>query len=63
MSKSIRLPVPIPEYGVGASEVDHPEKRDFDQRIPRANTRPASSELTDRIQVWVNEGGAGGEVG
>jgi hypothetical protein len=62
MSKSIRLPVPLPEYGAGAREADHPEKQAFDQGIPTSNTRPVSSELADRIQIWVNEGGAGGEV-
>ncbi len=62
MSKSIRLPVPFPECGVGACEADHPEKHAFDQRIPTSNSRPASTELADRIQIWVNEGGAGGQV-
>ena len=62
MSKSIRSPEPLTEYGVGSCEAEHPEIRAFDQRIPIASTRSAGSELADRIQIWVNEGGAGGEV-
>ena len=62
MSKSIRSPEPLIEYGVGAYEVDHPEKHAFDQRVRISNARPVRSELADRIQIWVNEGGAGGEV-
>ena len=63
MNKSIRLPAPHPGYCVDACTPDHPETLAFSQRIPMANARPASSELVDRIQIWVNEGGAGGEVG
>ena len=33
-----------------------------DPRLPLIGSIHASSELNERIEIWINEGGAGGEV-
>ena len=45
---------------------DLPETHPQDRGAPVGTTRPAKGKATknvhERIEVWVNEGGAGGEV-
>jgi hypothetical protein len=38
------------------------KKSDFGPCTSTANTRPVNGDLLDRIQIWMNEGGAGDDA-
>ena len=59
MNKSLWLQSPSDEDK--AAPVEH-EKRGFNQFTSTANTRPVNGDLLDRIQIWMNEGGAGDDA-
>lgn len=59
MNKSLRLQTPSDEDKAALAD---PEKRVFRQCTSAANTRPVNGDLLDRIQIWMNEGGAGDDA-
>jgi hypothetical protein len=59
MNKFLWAQAPSDEDNV--APVEH-EKRGFSQFTSTANTRPVNGDLLDRIQIWMNEGGAGDDA-
>jgi hypothetical protein len=61
MNKPLCAQAPFREESVSPAEPNR-GKRASTQCISTASTRPVNSDLLDRIQIWVNEGGAGDDA-
>jgi hypothetical protein len=61
MKKTTRYPIPngAPVNGSKPARIG---ARNADWTAPSADARRLVPELKDQISIWVNEGGAGGEV-
>jgi hypothetical protein len=59
MNKSLWLQAPSDKNKAAPFER---EKRGFSPCTSTGNTRPVNGDLLDRIQIWMNEGGAGDDA-
>jgi hypothetical protein len=62
MDKSLWVRALSDEDNVAPIEPVQHEKRGVSQCTSTANTWSASSDLLDRIQIWMNEGGTGDDA-
>jgi hypothetical protein len=62
MNKFLWAQAPSDEASVAPAEPVQHEKRGVSQRTSTASVRPGNWDLLDRIQIWMNEGGAGDDA-
>jgi len=62
MNKSLWVRTSSDEDNVAPIDPVQHEKRGVNQCTSTVNTRHVSSDLLDRIQIWMNEGGAGDDA-